>query len=201
MSFKLPELPYAYDALEPYIDEATMKVHHTGHHQAYTNGLNDAIAGTAMENFSIEEILAGVDPNNKPVRNNGGGFYNHVMYWNIMSPKGGGQPTGDLLKHINDTFGSFDNFKDQFSKAGMGRFGSGWAWLSFEKGDLKIGSTPNQDNPLMPFAEFSGFPVLGMDVWEHAYYLKHQNKRAAYINDFFQVINWEEVEKRYKSAK
>lgn len=137
-----------------------------------------------MENSSIEEILAVVDPNNKPVRNNGGGFYNHVMYWNIMSPKGGGQPAGDLLKHIIDTFGSFDNFKDQFSKAGMGRFGSGWAWLSFENGDLKIGSTPNQDNPLMPFAEFSGFPVLGMDVWEHAYYLKHQNKRAAYINDF-----------------
>ena len=201
MSFKLPELNYAYNALEPYIDEATMKVHHSGHHQAYTNGLNDAIKGTSMENSSIEQILAGVDPGNKPVRNNGGGFYNHVMYWNIMSPKGGGQPTGDLLKHINDAFGSFDNFKDLFSKAGLGRFGSGWAWLTVEKGGLKIGSTPNQDNPLMPFAEFNGFPILGMDVWEHAYYLKHQNKRGAYINDFFEVINWEEVESRYKSAK
>jgi Fe-Mn family superoxide dismutase len=201
MSFKLPELPYAYDALEPYIDEATMRVHHTGHHQAYTNGLNDAIAASANENASIETILTGLDPNNKPLRNNGGGFYNHVMYWNIMAPKAGGQPEGDLLKHINETFGSFDNFKDQFSKAGMGRFGSGWAWLTLESGALKIGSTPNQDNPLMPFAEISGFPVLGMDVWEHAYYLKHQNRRAAYINDFFQVINWEEVDKRYRTGK
>jgi Fe-Mn family superoxide dismutase len=201
MSFKLPELPYAYDALEPYIDEATMRVHHTGHHQAYTNGLNDAIAASANENASIETILTGLDPNNKPLRNNGGGFYNHVMYWNIMAPKAGGQPEGDLLKHINETFGSFDNFKDQFSKAGLGRFGSGWAWLTLENGALKIGSTPNQDNPLMPFAEISGFPVLGMDVWEHAYYLKHQNRRAAYINDFFQVINWEEVDKRYRTGK
>jgi Fe-Mn family superoxide dismutase len=201
MSFKLPELPYAYDALEPYIDEATMRVHHTGHHQAYTNGLNDAIAASANENASIETILTGLDPNNKPLRNNGGGFYNHVMYWNIMAPKAGGQPEGDLLKHINETFGSFDNFKDQFSKAGLGRFGSGWAWLTLENGALKIGSTPNQDNPLMPFAEISGFPVLGMDVWEHAYYLKHQNRRAAYINDFFQVINWEEVDRRYRTGK
>lgn len=201
MSFKLPELPYAYNALEPYIDEATMRVHHTGHHQAYTNALNDAIAGTAHENHSIEEILAKLDPDNKPLRNNGGGFYNHVMYWNIMAPKAGGQPEGDLLNHIVEAFGSFDNFKDQFSKAGMGRFGSGWAWLTLENGNLKIGSTPNQDNPLMPFAEIGGFPVLGMDVWEHAYYLKHQNRRAAYINDFFQVINWEEVDRRYRSVK
>jgi Fe-Mn family superoxide dismutase len=201
MSFKLPDLPYAYNALEPYIDEATMRVHHTGHHQAYTNGCNDAIAGTPFENSSIAEIMAKLDENNKPLRNNGGGFYNHVLYWNIMSPNGGGQPEGDLLKHINDNFGSFENFKDQFSKAGMGRFGSGWAWLTIQNGDLKIGSTPNQDNPLMPFSEIKGTPVLGMDVWEHAYYLKHQNKRAAYINDFFQVINWEEVTKRYNSAK
>lgn len=201
MPFKLPELPYAYNALEPYIDEKTMKIHHSAHHQAYTNGLNDAIAGTAMENAKIEEILGKLDPENKPVRNNGGGYYNHVMYWETMTPEFGGQPEGDLMKHITDAFGSFDNFKEMFSKAGMTRFGSGWAWLVFDKGSLKIGSTPNQDNPLMPFAEIKGFPLLGMDVWEHAYYLKHQNKRADYIKDFFQVVNWEEVIRRYTSVK
>lgn len=201
MPFKLPDLPYAYNALEPYIDEKTMKIHHSAHHQAYTNGLNDAIAGTAMENAKIEEILGKLDPENKPVRNNGGGYYNHVMYWETMTPEFGGQPEGDLMKHIADAFGSFDNFKEMFSKAGMTRFGSGWAWLVFDKGSLKIGSTPNQDNPLMPFAESKGFPLLGMDVWEHAYYLKHQNKRADYIKDFFQVVNWEEVIRRYTSVK
>lgn len=201
MPFKLPELPYAYDALEPYIDEKTMRIHHSAHHQAYTNGLNDAISGTAMENATIEEIMGKLDPENKPVRNNGGGFYNHVMYWETMTPKFGGQPEGELMKHIVDTFGSFENFKELFSKAGMTRFGSGWAWLVFDSGEIMVGSTPNQDNPLMPFAEIKGFPLLGMDVWEHAYYLKHQNKRADYIKDFFQVVNWEEVNRRYTSVK
>ena len=199
MAFKLPELPYAYDALEPYIDEATMRVHHTGHHQGYTNGLNSAIEGTDMENLSIEEILATVDPCNKAVRNNGGGYFNHVLYWQIMSPNGGGEPSGELADHINKTFGSFQNFKELFTKAGLGRFGSGWAWLTFDNGSLRIGSTANQDNPLMQFADFKGIPILGMDVWEHAYYLKHQNKRGGYINDFFNVINWKEVQKRYES--
>ncbi len=199
MAFKLPELPYAYDALEPYIDEATMRVHHTGHHQGYTNGLTSAIEGTDMENLSIEEILATVDPCNKAVRNNGGGYFNHVLYWQIMSPNGGGEPSGELADHINKTFGSFQNFKELFTKAGLGRFGSGWAWLTFDNGSLRIGSTANQDNPLMQFADFKGIPILGMDVWEHAYYLKHQNKRGGYINDFFNVINWKEVQKRYES--
>ena len=199
MAFKLPELPYAYDALEPYIDEATMRVHHTGHHQGYTNGLNSAIEGTDMENMSIEEILATLDPCNKAVRNNGGGYFNHVLYWQIMSPNGGGEPSGELAGHINKAFGSFQNFKELFTKAGLGRFGSGWAWLTFDNGSLRIGSTANQDNPLMQFADFKGTPILGMDVWEHAYYLKHQNKRGGYINDFFNVINWKEVQKRYES--
>jgi Fe-Mn family superoxide dismutase len=201
MEFKLPELPYAYDALEPYIDKATMKVHHTGHHQGYTNGLNSAIVGTERENLSIEEILLMVDPCDKAVRNNGGGYYNHVLYWQIMSPDGGGEPTGELLDHIKSTFGSFQNFKDLFTKSGLSRFGSGWTWLTVENGNLRIGSTSNQDNPLMQFAEIKGNPILGMDVWEHAYYLKHQNKRGSYINDFFNVINWEEVQKRYKRFK
>ncbi len=201
MAFELPKLPYDYNALEPYIDEATMRVHHTGHHQGYTNGLNAAIAGTDMENMTIEEILATVDPCNKAVRNNGGGYFNHVMYWKIMSPNGGGQPSGDLAKHIDDTFGSFDQFKEKFTKAGLGRFGSGWAWLTFECGNLRIGSTANQDNPLMQFADIKGRPILGMDVWEHAYYLKHQNKRGGYINDFFNVINWEEVDRLYHKVK
>ena len=199
MAFKLPELPYTYDALEPYIDEATMRVHHTGHHQGYTNGLNSAIEGTDMENMSIEEILATVDPCSKAVRNNGGGYFNHVLYWQIMSPNGGGEPSGELADHINKAFGSFQNFKELFTKAGLGRFGSGWAWLTFDNGSLRIGSTANQDNPLMQFADFKGTPILGMDVWEHAYYLKHQNKRGGYINDFFNVINWKEVQKRYES--
>ncbi len=201
MAFKLPDLPYAYDALEPYIDEATMRIHHTGHHQGYTNGLNSAIAGTDMENMSIEEILATVDPCNKAVRNNGGGYYNHVLYWQIMSPDGGGEPSGELADHINKTFGSFQNFKELFTKAGLGRFGSGWAWLTVDNGSLRIGSTANQDNPLMQFADIKGTPILGMDVWEHAYYLKHQNKRGGYINDFFNVINWKEVQRRYESAR
>ncbi|MEZ4907873.1 MAG: superoxide dismutase [Saprospiraceae bacterium] len=201
MAFKLPDLPYAYNALEPYIDEATMIVHHTAHHQGYTNGLNAAIEGTELDNQSIEQILSNLDPSKAAVRNNGGGYFNHNLYWTLMSPNGGGQPEGDLLKQIVDTFGSFDSFKESFSKAGLTRFGSGWAWLTLDNGELKIGSTPNQDNPLMPFSDVNGVPVLGMDVWEHAYYLKHQNKRAAYINDFFEVINWEEVSKLYNANK
>lgn len=201
MPFKLPDLPYDYNALEPFIDEATMRVHHTGHHQGYPNGLNGAIVGTDMENKSIEQILISVDPHNKAVRNSGGGYFNHVFYWNIMSPKGGGEPSGDLLKHINDTFGSFAKFKDSFTKAGLGRFGSGWAWLTFDGSNLIVDSTPNQDNPLMSFVDIKGTPILGMDVWEHAYYLKHQNKRGGYINDFFNIINWEEVDKLYQQAK
>lgn len=201
MSFQLPDLPYAYNALEPYIDEATMRVHHDAHHLAYTNGFNTAIAGTKFESMKLEEIMSSLEASNMPMRNNGGGYYNHILYWNFMTPKGGGQPEGDLLKHIVDTFGSFDAFKDEFSKAGVGRFGSGWAWLVVDHGNLKIGSTPNQDNPLMSFSDLKGAPILAMDVWEHAYYLKHQNKRAAYINDFFEVINWAEVDKMYKATK
>ena len=201
MAFILPDLPYAHNALEPYIDEATMRIHHGAHHQGYTNGLNTAIEGTTLNDQSIEEILQNLDPAKSAVRNNGGGFYNHNLYWTIMSPNGGGQAEGDLFKHIVESFGSFDNFKEKFSQAGLTRFGSGWAWLTLDNGELKVGSTPNQDNPLMPFSDINGFPILGMDVWEHAYYLKHQNKRAAYINDFFQVINWEEVSNRYNSVK
>ena len=196
MAFKLPELSYAFDALEPYIDEATMRVHYNGHHRGYTNGLNAAIEGTDMENMSIEEILANVDPCNKTVRNNGGGYFNHVLYWEIMSPDDS-EPEGEFAKHINNTFGSFSKFKEVFTKAGLSRFGSGWVWLVVDNGNLRVGSTANQDNPLMQFSELKGSPILGMDVWEHAYYLKHQNKRGAYINDFFNVINWEEVQRRY----
>ena len=198
--FTLPELPYAYNALEPYIDEATMRVHHLGHHQGYTNGLNAAIEGTDWEGKTIEEILAGIGPEDTVIRNNGGGYYNHRLYWKLMSPQGGGRPKGALAEAIDRDFGSFDAFQAKFKQAGLGRFGSGWAWLMNDGGKLYICSTPNQDNPLMRFSECQGTPILGMDVWEHAYYLKHQNKRGHYIDDFFQVINWPEVEKLYQSA-
>ncbi len=199
--FKLPELPYDYNALEPYIDEATMRVHHLGHHQGYTNGLNAAIEGTCYENMSIEEILKKIHVSETAIRNNGGGYYNHNLYWSIMSPNGGGEPTGSLADAIKDAFGSFENFKDQFKKAGLSRFGSGWTWLLNRHGKLSICTTPNQDNPLMRFSECIGTPILGMDVWEHAYYLKHQNKRGNYIDDFFNVINWEEVKRRFEESK
>ncbi|MFK8037569.1 MAG: superoxide dismutase [Crocinitomicaceae bacterium] len=201
MSFKLPDLPYGYDALEPNIDKQTMEIHHGKHHNGYTNNLNNAIVGTDLENETIENILSkGMD--SPAVRNNGGGYYNHSLFWSIMSPNGGGEPTGELSNAINEAFGSFEGFKDAFSKAAATRFGSGWAWLCVEKGGkVQVCSTPNQDNPLMPGVGCGNHPVLGLDVWEHAYYLKYQNRRPDYINSFFNVINWEEVTKRYNACK
>ncbi|MCM2301501.1 MAG: superoxide dismutase [Flavobacteriaceae bacterium] len=202
MSFELPKLNYSYDALEPYIDARTMEIHHTKHHQAYINNLNAAVEGTELEGNSIESILSNLDMNNKAVRNNGGGFYNHNLYWAVMSPNGGGKPTGDLGEAINIAFGSFENFKDLFSKAAATQFGSGWAWLCVDKdGKLTVCSTPNQDNTLMPGVGCGGFPILGIDVWEHAYYLNYQNRRPDYINAFFNVINWEVVSERYIKRK
>ncbi len=202
MAFTLPKLPYAYDALEPYIDARTMEIHHTKHHNGYTNNLNNAIAGTDLENKSILEILSGLDMNNKAVRNNGGGYYNHDLFWKVMAPNAGGTPTGALAKAINDTFGSYDEFKNVFSKAAATRFGSGWAWLCVHKGGkIEVCSTPNQDNPLMPGVTCQGTPILGLDVWEHAYYLNYQNRRPDYINAFFNVINWAEVSARYEADK
>ncbi|MBP9152081.1 MAG: superoxide dismutase [Flavobacteriales bacterium] len=201
MAFELPKLPYAYDALEPHIDARTMEIHHSKHHQGYTTNLNNAIAGTALEGKSIEEILvAGFD--NAAVRNNGGGFYNHDLFWLVMSPNGGGQPSGALADAINAAYGSFDGFKDAFSKAAATRFGSGWAWLNVKKGGaVEVCSSANQDNPLMPGIGCEGTPVLGLDVWEHAYYLNYQNRRPDYISAFFNVINWAEVSKRYEAGK
>jgi Fe-Mn family superoxide dismutase len=202
MAFELPKLPYAYDALEPHIDARTMEIHHTKHHQAYTDNLNKAIAGTDMDGKSIEEILQNLDGENKAVRNNGGGYYNHNLFWTILSPNGGGQPSGELADAINSTFGSFDQFKEKFNAAAATRFGSGWAWLCVKDGKLEICSTPNQDNTLMPFSEgCGGTPILGLDVWEHAYYLHYQNRRPDYINAFWNVVNWEEVTRRYNEAK
>lgn len=202
MSFQLPKLPYAYDALEPHIDARTMEIHHGKHHNGYTTNLNNAIAGTDLEGNSIEDILANLDMNNGAVRNNGGGFYNHRLFWEIMSPNGGGEPSGDLAVAINDAYGSFDAFKDAFAKAAATRFGSGWAWLCVHKGGkVEVCSTPNQDNPLMSGAGCSGTPILGLDVWEHAYYLNYQNRRPDYINAFFNVINWDEVSKRFEGNK
>ncbi len=202
MAFELPKLPYAYDALEPHIDARTMEIHHSKHHQGYTNNLNNAIAGTDLEGKSIEDILAGLDMSNGAVRNNGGGFYNHRLFWEVMSPNGGGEPTGELATAINDAFGSFESFKDAFSKAAATQFGSGWAWLCVHAGGkVSVCSTPNQDNPLMEEVNCDGHPVLGLDVWEHAYYLNYQNRRPDYINAFFNVINWAEVSKRYASNK
>ena len=202
MAFELPKLPYAYDALEPHIDARTMEIHHTKHHQAYTDNLNKAIAGTDMDGKSIEEILQNLDGENKAVRNNGGGYYNHNLFWTVLSPNGGGQPTGELADAINSTFGSFDQMKEKFNAAAATRFGSGWAWLCVKGGTLEICSTPNQDNTLMPFAEgCGGSPILGLDVWEHAYYLNYQNRRPDYISAFWNVVNWEEVTRRYNEAK
>ncbi len=198
MAFELPKLSYNYDALEPHIDARTMEIHHGKHHAGYTNNLNNAIGGTDSDGQSIEDILAGLDLNNGAVRNNGGGFYNHRLFWNVMSPNGGGAPSGALAAAINDAFGSFDAFKDAFSKAAATRFGSGWAWLCVHKGGgVEICSTANQDNPLMSGIGCGGFPILGLDVWEHAYYLNYQNRRPDYINAFFNVINWDYVSKRY----
>jgi len=202
MSFQLPKLAYAYDALEPYIDARTMEIHHTKHHNGYTTNLNNAIAGTDLEGKSIEAILNGLDMGNKAVRNNGGGYYNHDLFWKIMSPNGGGEPTGSLANAINDAYGSFNEFKDAFSKAAATRFGSGWAWLCVHKGGrVEVCSTANQDNTLMPDTGCGGFPILGLDVWEHAYYLNYQNRRPDYIGAFFNVINWNEVSKRFEENK
>ena len=202
MAFELPKLPYAYDALEPHIDARTMEIHHTKHHNGYTNNLNAAIAGTALENKSIEDILSSLDMNNGAVRNNGGGFYNHALFWDIMSPNGGGEPSGELANAINDAYGSFESFKEKFSSAAGTRFGSGWAWLCVHKGGkVEVCSTPNQDNALMPNVGCGGHPILGLDVWEHAYYLNYQNKRPDYVKAFFNVINWNKVAELYAANK
>jgi superoxide dismutase, Fe-Mn family len=199
MAFELPNLPYAHDALEPHIDARTMEIHHGKHHAGYTANLNNAIAGTDLEGKSIEEILKNCK--DKPaVRNNGGGYYNHDLFWKVMSPNGGGNPTGELADAITSAFGSYEAFKDEFAKAAATRFGSGWAWLCVTNGKLEICSTANQDNPLMGEG-CEGTPILGLDVWEHAYYLNYQNRRPDYINAFFNVINWEEVTKRHTAAK
>jgi Fe-Mn family superoxide dismutase len=201
MAFELPQLPYAYDALEPHIDARTMEIHHTKHHNAYITNVNAAIAGTELEGKSIEDILANLDMKNMAVRNNGGGFFNHSLFWSVMTPNGGGLPTGELLAGIESAFGSFDAFKAAFAKAGATQFGSGWAWLCVKDGVLEVCGTPNQDNTLMPGVGCGGTPILGMDVWEHAYYLHYQNRRPDYIEAFFNVINWAEVTRRYAAAK
>lgn len=200
MAFKLPKLPYAYDALEPHIDARTMEIHHGKHHAGYTKKLNAAIDGTKMEGKTIEEVLKHASKN-RAVRNNGGGFYNHSLFWSTMSPKGGGLPTGDLAKAIDKAFVSFEDFKGLFSRAAGTRFGSGWAWLGVKKnGDLCVCSTPNQDNPLMDGASCPCTPIMGLDVWEHAYYLNYQNRRPDYVAAFFNVVDWSAVAKRYKAA-
>lgn len=203
MAFQLPELPYAFDALEPHIDARTMEIHYGKHHAGYTKKLNAAIEGSELESMKIEDILANVSQHPTGVRNNGGGFYNHSLFWSIMSPDGGGEPSGQMNIHkaIERDFGSFDAFKDQFAKAAATRFGSGWAWLCVDSNDkLFICSTANQDNPLMDVVDVEGTPILGLDVWEHAYYLNYQNRRPDYINAFFNVVNWYEVTKRYNDA-
>ncbi|TAK44962.1 MAG: superoxide dismutase [Saprospiraceae bacterium] len=203
MAFKLPDLPYAFDALEPYVDARTMEIHHGKHHAAYTSNLNNAIAGTPLESLKIEDILANVSKHSTAVRNNGGGYYNHSLFWEVMTPNGGGEPSPsmNIRKAINRDFGSFENFKNEFSTAAATRFGSGWAWLCADANDkLFITSTPNQDNPLMDIADKKGKPVLGLDVWEHAYYLNYQNRRPDYISAFFNIINWQEVATRYNAA-
>jgi Fe-Mn family superoxide dismutase len=201
MSHQLPNLPYEYTALEPHIDARTMEIHHSKHHNAYVTNLNNATAGTEMENLSLEDLFKNMSKYTMPVRNNGGGHYNHTMFWNIMSPNGGGAPTGKLGAAIDSELGGFDKFKEAFAAAGATRFGSGWAWLCVQaNGKLCVCSTPNQDNPLMDIADCKGMPILGMDVWEHAYYLHYQNRRPDYIAAFFNVINWEEVSRRYEAA-
>lgn len=201
MSFELPKLPYAYNALEPYIDAQTMEIHHSKHHAAYTNNLNAALQGTENENKDIVELFSSISKLPVAVRNNGGGYFNHNLFWTVMKPNGGGTPTGDLGDAINKKFGSFEKFKELFSGAAATRFGSGWAWLLVNANkELEIGSSPNQDNPLMDISDVKGTPILGLDVWEHAYYLKYQNRRPDYIGAFWNVINWEEIARRFKLA-
>jgi Fe-Mn family superoxide dismutase len=202
MAFQLPELGYAYDALEPNIDARTMEIHHSKHHNGYTTKLNAAVAGTDLEGKSIEDILTNLDMSNGGVRNNGGGFFNHSLFWSVMNPNDRGYLSGELKDAIETAFGSKDAFIEAFSKAAATQFGSGWAWLCVHKGGkVEICSTPNQDNPLMPGVSCGGTPILGLDVWEHAYYLNYQNRRPDYINAFFNVINWNEVERRYAANK
>jgi Fe-Mn family superoxide dismutase len=201
MAFELPALPYAHNALEPHVDTATMEIHHGKHHAAYVNNLNAAITGTEHEGKSLEELMANISKLPAAVRNNGGGHYNHSLFWTVMSPSGGGEPSGDLAAAITSAFGSFTAFKEEFAKAGATRFGSGWAWLCVENGKLKVCSTPNQDNPLMDVVtDCNGMPILGLDVWEHAYYLNYQNRRPDYISAFWNVVNWSEVARRYAAA-
>ena len=200
MSFTLPALPYAPAALEPHIDALTMQIHHDKHHQAYVDNLNKAVAGTANENKTLEELVSIAGTLTPAARNNGGGHWNHSFFWEILSPKASGAPSAKLADDIHTTFGSFDAFKEKFTAAGTGRFGSGWAWLIEQDGKLLVSSTPNQDNPLMDVAEVKGTPILGVDVWEHAYYLKYQNRRPEYLAAFWNVINWKEVNKRYEAS-
>ena len=201
MSFQLPDLNYGFDSLEPHIDAKTMQIHHGKHHAGYTSKLNAAVDGTDLEGKSIEDLLSNLDLSNSAVRNNGGGYYNHCLFWEIMSPNGGGSPSGDLLSAIEKAFGSFDEFKAEFSKAAATRFGSGWAWLcAHSDGSLEICSTANQDNPIMNGIGCEGSPILGLDVWEHAYYLNYQNRRPDYINGFFNVIDWAKVGEKYNSS-
>lgn len=201
MAFELPELPYAHNALEPHIDAQTMEIHHGKHHAAYVSKLNAAVEGSDMAGKSLDQLMADHSDNNA-VRNNGGGHWNHSLFWTVMSPNGGGDPTGAVATAIDASFGSYDNFKEQFSNAAATRFGSGWAWLCVHPGGkLEVCSTANQDNPLMPVAGCDGTPILGLDVWEHAYYLKYQNRRPDYISAFFNVINWNEVNKRFEAGK
>jgi Fe-Mn family superoxide dismutase len=200
MAFTLPALPYSHDALEPHIDTTTMQIHHGKHHQAYVDNLNKAIAGTPNENKSLEELVANAGSISPAVRNNGGGHWNHSFFWESLAPNAGGTPSGKLADAINSAFGSFDAFKEKFNSAGATRFGSGWAWLIFKDGKLEVSSTPNQDNPLMDVAEVKGTPLLGVDVWEHAYYLKYQNRRAEYLGVFWNVVNWKKVSERFEKA-
>ncbi|MDR6561244.1 MULTISPECIES: superoxide dismutase [unclassified Arcicella] len=201
MAFVLDPLPYANDALEPHFDALTMEIHHDRHHNTYVTNLNGAVAGTELEGKSLEELISDVSKYSPAIRNNGGGHWNHTFFWNILSPNGGGAPVGTLAEAITTKFGSFEAFKDEFKKAGLTRFGSGWAWLVVTANGLAISSTPNQDNPLMDIAEIKGTPIIGLDVWEHAYYLKFQNKRPDYIDSFWNLVDWEGAESRYKAAK
>jgi len=200
MAFTLPPLPYAYEALEPHIDTETMKIHHDKHHQAYVDNLNKAIAGTENENKSIEELVKSAGTFSPAVRNNGGGHWNHTFFWDSLKDNNGAKPTGKLAEAIDAAFGTFDAFKEKFNAAGTTRFGSGWAWLNTKDGKLEVSSTPNQDNPLMDVAEVKGTPILGCDVWEHAYYLKYQNKRPAYLEAFWNVVNWDKVAERFEKG-
>jgi superoxide dismutase, Fe-Mn family len=201
MAFKLPELKYGYDALEPHIDARTMEIHHSKHHAAYTKNFNAALESEGLKSKSKEELMANMSSYSAAIRNNGGGFFNHSLFWEIISPDGGGEPSGELMEAINRDFESFENFKAEFTKAAATRFGSGWAWLCVENGKLSVCSTPNQDNPLMDSSDCSGMPILTLDVWEHAYYLNYQNRRPDYITAFWNVVDWVEVSRRYSLAK